>query len=103
MPPDQWHLRDFHRTVLDEFCALLSGGVTWMSYARPAESGCVPGGNPAPDYAIGVPRRGQESLYRLAGLVVLDAKTGDDKRHFKIVRKDCHNYNVCLPILARCW
>jgi alcohol dehydrogenase (cytochrome c) len=51
----------------------------------------VPGGNPAPDFAIG-PRDGA-NLYT-GSVVVLDAKTGAYRRHFKIVPKDWHDWDV---------
>ena len=54
----------------------------------------VPGGNPAPDFAIGV--REGENLYT-DSVVVLDAKTGDYKRHYKIVPKDWHDWDVSNP------
>ena len=44
----------------------ISGGGTWTSYTLDPKTGLlyVPGGNPAPDFAIGV-ARGRQSLYRL--------------------------------------
>ena len=44
----------------------ISGGGTWTSYTLDPKTGLlyVPGGNPAPDFAIGV-REGDNSLYRL--------------------------------------
>ncbi|MGH6849668.1 MAG: PQQ-binding-like beta-propeller repeat protein, partial [Methylocella sp.] len=67
----------------------ITGGATWTSYTLDPATGrlYVPGGNPAPDFAIG-PREG-ENLYS-GSIVVLDAKTGDYKNHFKLVPKDWH-------------
>ena len=54
----------------------------------------VPGGNPAPDFAIAA--REGDNLYT-DSVVVLDAKTGDYKHHFKIVPKDWHDWDVSNP------
>jgi len=56
----------------------VSGGGTWTSYTLDPKTGqlYVPGGNPAPDFALGV--RDGENLYTNS-VVVLDAKTGDYK------------------------
>jgi alcohol dehydrogenase (cytochrome c) len=54
----------------------------------------VPGGNPAPDYAIGV--REGENLFT-DSVVVLDAKTGAYKNHFKLVPRDWHDWDVSNP------
>ena len=74
----------------------ISGGGTWTSYTLDAKSGLlyVPGGNPAPDFAIAA--REGENLYT-DSVVVLDAKTGDYKHHFKIVPKDWHDWDVSNP------
>ena len=74
----------------------ISGGGTWTSYTLDPETGLlyVPGGNPAPDFAIGA--REGENLYS-DSVVVLDAKTGDYKHHFKIVPKDWHDWDVSNP------
>jgi glucose dehydrogenase len=70
----------------------ISGGGTWTSYTLDPKTGqlYVPGGNPAPDFAIGA--REGENLYT-DSVVVLDAKTGDYKYHFKIVPKDWHAHS----------
>ncbi len=54
----------------------ISGGGTWTSYTLDPKTGLlyVPGGNPAPDFAIGV-REGSNIFADL--VVVLDAKTGN--------------------------
>jgi glucose dehydrogenase len=53
-----------------------------------------PGGNPAPDFAIGV--REGENFYT-DSVVVLDAKTGNYRRDFKVVPKDWHDWDVSNP------
>jgi len=74
----------------------ISGGGTWTSYTLDTKTGLlyVPGGNPAPDFAIGV--REGENFYT-DSVVVLDPKTGDYKRDFKIVLKDWHDWDVSNP------
>ena len=74
----------------------ISGGGTWTSYTLDPKTGqlYVPGGNPAPDFAIAA--REGENLYT-DSVVVLDAKTGDYKHHFKIVPKDWHDWDVSNP------
>ncbi len=74
----------------------ISGGGTWTSYTLDPKTGqlYVPGGNPAPDFGIGV--REGENFYT-DSVVVLDAKTGDYRRHFKIVPKDWHDWDVSNP------
>jgi len=79
----------------------ITGGATWTSYTLNPETGelYVPGGNPAPDFAIG-PREGAD-LYT-DSVVVLDAKTGAYKRHFKLVPKDWHDWDVSnAPAIIR--
>jgi alcohol dehydrogenase (cytochrome c) len=74
----------------------VSGGGTWTSYTLDTETGelYVPGGNPAPDFDLSA--REGENLYT-DSVVVLDAKTGDYKRHFKLVPKDWHDWDVSNP------
>jgi len=74
----------------------ISGGGTWKSYTLDTKTGLlyVPGGNPAPDFAIAA--REGDNLYT-DSVVVLDAKTGDYKQHFKIVPRDWHDWNVSNP------
>jgi alcohol dehydrogenase (cytochrome c) len=74
----------------------ISGGGTWTSYTLDTKTGLlyVPGGNPAPDFAIAA--REGENLFT-DSVVVLDAKTGDYKHHFKIVPKDWHDWDVSNP------
>ena len=71
----------------------ITGGATWTSYTLDPTTGLlyVPGGNPAPDFATG-PREGA-NLYS-GSVVVLDAKTGAYKSHFKLVPKDWHDWDV---------
>jgi len=71
----------------------ITGGATWTSYTLDPITGelYVPGGNPAPDFATG-PRQGA-NLYS-GSIVVLDAKTGAYKSHFKLVPKDWHDWDV---------
>ena len=76
--------------------APISGGGTWTSYSLDPSTGLlyVPGGNPSPDYDISV--REGENLYT-DSVVVLDARTGDYKNHFKLVPKDWHDWDVSNP------
>ena len=79
----------------------ISGGGTWTSYTLDTKSGelYVPGGNPAPDFVSGA--REGDNLYTIS-VVVLDAKTGDYKRHFKVVPKDWHDWDVSnTPVLIQ--
>jgi alcohol dehydrogenase (cytochrome c) len=71
----------------------ITGGGTWTSYTLHPTTGelFIPGGNPAPDFATG-PREGA-NLYS-GSVVVLDAKTGAYKSHFKLVPKDWHDWDV---------
>jgi alcohol dehydrogenase (cytochrome c) len=74
----------------------ISGGGTWTSYTLDTKTAqlYVPGGNPAPDFVIGV-RAGDNSYSD--SVVVLDAKTGNYKNHFQIVKKDWHDWDVSNP------
>jgi alcohol dehydrogenase (cytochrome c) len=71
----------------------ISGGATWTSYTLDPETGLlyVPGGNPGPDFAVTL--RGGDNLYT-DSVVVLDAKTGAYRTHFKIMPKDWHDWDV---------
>jgi alcohol dehydrogenase (cytochrome c) len=71
----------------------ITGGATWTSYTLdPATAELyVPAGNSAPDFATG-PRQGA-NLYS-GSVVVLDAKTGAYKRHFKVTSGDWHDWDV---------
>jgi len=74
----------------------ISGGGTWTSYTLDTKTGLlyVPGGNPAPDFAVGV-REGSNIF--ADSVVVLDAKTGNYKTHFAVLLKDWHDYDVSNP------
>jgi PQQ-dependent dehydrogenase (methanol/ethanol family) len=74
----------------------ISGGGAWTSYTLNEATGelYVPVGNPAPDFAIG-PRDG-ENLYT-GSILVLDAKTGAYKTHFKLVPRDWHDWDASNP------
>jgi PQQ-dependent dehydrogenase (methanol/ethanol family) len=74
----------------------ITGGGTWTSYSLDPAKGeiYVPGGNPGPDFIKGL-RKGA-NLYA-GSVVVLDARTGDYKRHFSIVPEDFHDYDVSSP------
>ena len=77
----------------------VSGGGTWTSFTLNANTGAlyVPVGNPAPDFAIDVREGG--NLFT-GSVVVLDAKTGDYRYHYKIVPKDWHDWDVSNPPIA---
>ncbi len=71
----------------------ISGGGSWSSYTLDPETGelFVPVGNPGPAYASGV--REGENLFT-GSIVALDAMTGAYKRHFKLVHRDWHDWDV---------
>ncbi|SDT98744.1 alcohol dehydrogenase (cytochrome c) [Pseudomonas pohangensis] len=74
----------------------ISGGATWTSTTLDPATGSiyVPGGNPAPDFAIG--QREGDNLYS-GSVVVLDAKTGDYRNNFEIAGEDWHDWDVSNP------
>jgi alcohol dehydrogenase (cytochrome c) len=74
----------------------ISGGALWTSYTLDPKSGLlyVPGGNPAPDYVSHL--REGENRYA-DSVVVLDAKTGAYVKHFPIVPRDWHDWDVSAP------
>ena len=79
----------------------ITGGATWTSYTLDPSTGLlyVPGGNPAPDFAISAREGG--NLYS-GSIVVLDARTGAYKSHFKIVPRDWHDWDVSsAPALVK--
>lgn len=79
----------------------ISGGATWSSYSLDPVSGLlyVPGGNPAPDFAAAL--RPGDNLFA-SSIVVLDAKTGAFQRHFQLVKRDFHDWDVsAAPMLFR--
>lgn len=77
----------------------ITGGATWTSYSLDPVKGLlyVPGGNPAPDFAK-ASRQG-ENLFA-SSIVVLDARTGAYQRHFQLVKRDFHDWDVSsAPVL----
>ncbi len=79
----------------------ISGGATWASYTLDPAAWelYVPVGNPGPAFASEV-RKG-DNLYT-GSVVVLDAATGAYKRHFKLVQRDWHDWDVAsAPSLIR--
>jgi alcohol dehydrogenase (cytochrome c) len=74
----------------------VSGAGTWTSTTLDTKTGAlyIPGGNPAPDFDVGVRPGG--NLYS-DSVVVLDAKTGNYRYHFKIVPNDWHDWDVSNP------
>jgi alcohol dehydrogenase (cytochrome c) len=76
--------------------APISGGGSWTSTTLDPASGLlyVPVGNPAPDYDNSV-RQG-DNLFT-GSVVVLDAKTGAYKKHFQLVPRDWHDWDVSNP------
>jgi len=71
----------------------ISGGGTWTSYSLDPKSGLIyiPGGNPSPDFVKDF-RKGP-NLYT-GSVVVLDARTGEYRRHFQLVERDFHDWDV---------
>lgn len=71
----------------------ITGGATWTSYTLDPATGLlyVPGGNPAPDFVKDY-RKGNNLF--TGSVVVLDAKTGAYRRHFQLVRRDFHDWDV---------
>lgn len=71
----------------------ISGGATWTSYTLDPKTGelYIPVGNPGPAFVSEV--REGDNLYT-GSVVVLDAKTGAYKRHFKLVLRDWHDWDV---------
>lgn len=77
----------------------VSGGATWTSYSLDPVKGLlyVPGGNPAPDF-VKAARPGDNLL--ASSIVVLDAKSGAYQRHFQLVTRDFHDWDVSsAPVL----
>ena len=71
----------------------ITGGATWTSYSLDPDTGLlyVPVGNPAPDFA---PELRPGSDLFTGSVVVLEAKTGAYKNHFKLVPRDWHDWDV---------
>lgn len=74
----------------------ITGGATWSSYSLDPAEGLlyVPGGNPAPDF-VHAGRPG-DNLFT-DSIVVLDAKTGEYRRHFQLVKRDFHDWDTSTP------
>jgi PQQ-dependent dehydrogenase (methanol/ethanol family) len=84
---------DIATTWTNESGFPITGGATWTSYTLDPATGLlyVPGGNPAPDFVNDF--RGGDNLYT-GSLVVLDAKTGAYQKHFQLVQRDFHDWDV---------
>lgn len=77
----------------------VSGGATWTSYTIDPEAGLlyVPGGNPAPDF---VPQLRPGNNLLTNSVVVLDARTGEYRKHYQLVPEDFHDWDVAAaPVL----
>src|SRR5579859_4111090 len=70
----------------------ITGGGTWTSYTLDPTTGLlyVPGGNPGPDFAMGLRDGGNPFT---GSVVALDAKTGAYQHDFKLVPKDWHDWD----------
>lgn len=71
----------------------ISGGGTWTSFSLDPKSGLlyVPVGNPSPDFVPDF-RKGP-NLYT-GSVLILDARTGKYHRHFQLVMRDFHDWDV---------
>jgi alcohol dehydrogenase (cytochrome c) len=71
----------------------VTGGATWTSYSLDPVTGLlfIPAGNPAPDF-IKETRPGENLL--ASSVVILDAKTGAYQRHFQLVKRDFHDWDI---------
>lgn len=77
----------------------ITGGTTWTSYSLDPVNSLlyIPGGNPAPAFAK--ERHAGDNPFT-SSIVVLDAKTGAYARHFPLVKRDFHDWNVSTaPVL----
>jgi alcohol dehydrogenase (cytochrome c) len=74
----------------------ISGGGTWTSFSLDPKAGLlyVPGGNPSPDFVNDF-RKGSNLF--TGSVVVLDARTGKYTRHFQLVTRDFHDWDVSGP------
>ncbi len=76
-----------------------AGGGTYSSYALDPETGTLysPVGNPGPDFVRDY-RKG-DNLYT-SSVVALDARTGELKGHYQLVKNDFHDWDLAAsPIL----
>ena len=71
----------------------ISGGGTWTSYTPRSEDRTSLRPRRQPGSRLRDRRARGENLYT-DSVVVLDAKTGDYKYHFKLVPKDWHDWDV---------
>ena len=71
----------------------ITGGATWTSYSLDPVTGMlyVPAGNPAPDF-LQEARPGDNTY--ASSVVVLDAKTGVYQKHFQLVKRDFHDWDI---------
>jgi len=74
----------------------VSGAGSWTSYTLDTGTGAlyIPGGNPAPDFVVGVREGG--NLFS-DSIVVLDAQTGNYRHHFQVVPRDWHDWDASNP------
>jgi glucose dehydrogenase len=78
-----------------------TGGATWTSYTVDEDRGLllIPAGNPAPDFLISA--RPGDNLYTNS-IVILDAKTGELKNWYQLVKNDIHDWDVSTaPVLFK--
>jgi alcohol dehydrogenase (cytochrome c) len=71
----------------------ISGGGTWTSYTLDASTGeiYIPVGNSAPDFVESL--RAGENLFTNS-VLVLDARTGNYARHYQVIPRDWHDWDV---------
>lgn len=74
----------------------ITGGGTWTSFTLDPRTGSlfVPVGNPAPVFDRR--DRGGDNLFTNS-ILVLDAKTGAYKKHFQLLARDFHDWDVNSP------
>ena len=77
----------------------ITGGATWTSYSLDPVKGLlyVPGGNPAPDFS----KESRQGANLFANsIVVLDAKSGAYQKHYQLVKRDFHDWDISsAPVL----
>jgi alcohol dehydrogenase (cytochrome c) len=74
----------------------ITGGGTWTSYSLDPVTGLlyIPVGSAAPDF--NKEARPGENLFANS-ILILDAKTGAYQRHFQLVKRDFHDWDVSTP------
>ena len=90
---------DAGRTWPDDPGKVRAGGGTYSSYALDPETGVLysPVGNPGPDFVRDY-RKG-DNLYT-SSVVALDARTGQLKGYYQLVKNDFHDWDVAAsPVL----